>query len=525
MAQAPWALGAGSSAARGVEGPRLTGGSTLGAPWQQASGADASLSTSPSKARSPATPQEYQGTDSWQFALTRPSASAASAGPRPELHPGDLPKEVAARELELRALREEVESRELEAAKLYEEARDAEQKLHQVSGHVSTLSANLEASTVGQHSILEAATKHADSAVAGLQRRIARSEWELSEKHQEIATLRQATAAGQRLVAQQTGDLQALRASHSEQGLQVAALSEDKARLQRHKAIGEWRANVQAQIEQEQLDAVLVRERREKLQQIDALEEEISTLRAYAARTEDKCNHHAAQIERLQQHFDELVMEERLCMSAERLSSETGGEQKRQRLEELRALEAQLRNEVSQYSAQMHHVTAYEQTEADMVRHQEELGSIIGLTREISRKLGEAEHRSGGDALETAMDSFLRSMQEMGQAPQVQRLGPGQYRIAGEQVRCALSEGGRLCVKETHGGLTLMGDYLKARGVLDREHRTTWAVDSKVGGAWRGGGAPASQESLPTSLQQDMSGLAHLFRPLSVGSAGQLMAV
>mmetsp|Transcript_59652 Transcript_59652/g.151144 ORF Transcript_59652/g.151144 Transcript_59652/m.151144 type:complete len:588 (+) Transcript_59652:62-1825(+) len=331
-----------------------------------------------------------------QLAPTRPASPSVTAaatapgamlGGRPPLDPGDLPNEVSAREVELRVLRTEVQTREAEASSLRDQVRDAELALQQASGSVGTLSAKVEATSGNRHAVLQASAKHIDSQVSGLRRRLARVEWELSQKDEEIATRRQAIAVGIKKISEQRGILEALHKSHAEHGQTAAMHEEEGSRLQRHLAIGEWRDRVHAQIAGEERDAALAKERRDRERQIEALDEDMTTFRAVLARAEDKCRRHTVEMKKLQQQLDALLMEERLHVSAARLGAEAAGEQRRQFLEEHKALETKIQEEIARKATKAQQARAYDAASAGVVRGQEQLMALIACTREASRAL------------------------------------------------------------------------------------------------------------------------------------------
>jgi len=323
-----------------------------------------------------------------QLAPTRPASPSMSARlPQPELHPGDLPKEVAARDVELRVLRTEVEAREVEGGRLRDQVSEAELKLQQASGIVGTLSAKVEATSGNRHAVLEASAQQIDSQVSGLRRRLARTEWELSEKDDEIATLRKAIEVGTRRVEEQRRSLMSLQKSHADYQEQADRHEEDISRLHRHKAIGEWRERVHTHISREQQDSGLIAERRERERWIHALDEDVATFKAFTARMEEKMRHHVEQTQRLQQTFDNLVMEERLCFSAANLGQETAKEQKQYQLEEHRTLEARIQEEIARKAARAQQAETYDRMEAEATCNQVELASLIECTREVTRTL------------------------------------------------------------------------------------------------------------------------------------------
>jgi len=295
----------------------------------------------------------------------------------------------------LRVLRAEVEAREAEATRLRDQVGEAELQLQKASGIVGTLSAKVEATSGNRHAVLEASAQHIDAQVSGLRRRLARTEWELSEKDEEIATLRRAIEVGTRRVEEQRRSLLSLHSSHSTYQQQADRHEEDISRLQRHKAIGEWRERVHTHISREQQDASLAAERRERERQLQALDEDMATFKAFTARMEEKAQHHTQGAERLQRTFDNLIMEERLCYSAAHLGQETAKEQHQHQLNEQRQLEARIEEEKSRKAARAQHAETYDKMEAQAIRNQVELAALIECTREVTRTLQNPVQTSG----------------------------------------------------------------------------------------------------------------------------------
>jgi len=299
--------------------------------------------------------------------------------------------EVAVKDLELRVLRSEVEATELEAMRLRERVRDADIRFVEASGTVGTLAAKVETTAGNRHAVMEASTRNIDSQVSALQRRLARMQWELSEKDEEIRTLQQSTQDGLLQANRQKEELQALQRNQFDQDSRVALLAENATRLQRHQMVGEWRGRVQAHIQQEMADVQVLRERREIAEQTTALEEEIGLFKAFLGRTEEKCKSLQAEALQRQKQYDGLLMEERLCTSAARLGHGSADEQRRYQIAELRALEARLREEMARKAARTPQARVYEATEAGSIKNQRVLAALTACMAEISRTL----HDSG----------------------------------------------------------------------------------------------------------------------------------
>lgn len=456
-----------------------------------------------------------------QFAPTRPaSPSMTAAGPRLQSNePLGLGQEVAAKEVELHVLRAEVEAKELEVFQLRDKVRDAELRLLEASGTVGTLSAKVEATAGNRHAVLEASARQMDSQVATLRRRLARMEWELAEKDEEISTLRQATQAGAKRIDQQQGQLDDLQRSHVHQDQEVVALTQDAGRLQRQQVVDEWREHVQAQIQQDTADSQLARERERKLEQFNTLEEEMSALRAFMSRMEEKCKNHAAEIARQRQQHDALVMEEHLCVSAARLGHETADEQKKSQIAEHRVLEARIREELSRKSKQVPRALAYDAVEAGMTKDQSELLALTACMREISRTLQDPGFVGFGDALDVALDAFIKSQSDAGETLALVRVSPNEVLINNSVVRCELSEGGRLCVRMPRGGLAPIGDFVQQRN----QHGGDALAKPPV--VRPSPSSPSPPQRLPVQAPQAGWGIPALVTPMAIGQTESLLVI
>lgn len=298
-----------------------------------------------------------------------------------------LTQEVAAREVELRVLRAEVQTKEQEALELRNQVRDAEFKLVEASSTVGTLSAKVETQAGNKHAVLEASAQQIDSQVVTLRRKMAQMEWELAEKDEEISGLHQTARDAQALLRRQRGELGALQHSHDEQGYQAALLAEDADRLQRARAVGEWRERVQAKIEQENADVALTRQRQANEDEARRLDEEIETCRTFIARMEEKCRRQVTELDRQRRRCDALQMEERLCLSAARLGQETAEETRQSQIAEHRALEARIQNELTRKAAREPRSRRYDAHEASALTHQCELAALAACMREVTRTL------------------------------------------------------------------------------------------------------------------------------------------
>lgn len=401
----------------------------------------------------------------------------------PELEPEALSQEVAAREVELRVLRKELEARSRETASLLDQIRDVETKLENASGLVASHSAKVEASAGSKHAVLEASAKLIDSQVATLKKRLALMDWELHEKDEEVANLREATRHGTQQVSAKEQELHVLQHRHHIQDSQVTKLRKDSSILHKHLAIDEWRHTVEAQIEQEEKDAALVRERREHQRQSEVVDEEIATLKSYIVRMDHKIKHSADEIARQKQQLKSLAMEERLCASAARLGHETADELKKGHLEEQRQLEARLHDEMLKKSHLMERVKSYDMVEADAAYYQKQLAALTSCVREVSRALHEPPVPTDKHAVDAAMETFQTTMRQHGVLlPPIVRAGANEHLIGHNlTVRCELSDGGQLCVREKTG-LTKLADFLQKHGLVKHGGSTSSLHAAGAGG-------------------------------------------
>eukprot|EP00927_Polykrikos_kofoidii_P040672 TRINITY_DN3471_c0_g1_i1.p1 TRINITY_DN3471_c0_g1~~TRINITY_DN3471_c0_g1_i1.p1 ORF type:complete len:731 (-),score=121.53 TRINITY_DN3471_c0_g1_i1:240-2432(-) len=327
------------------------------------------------------TNSNWNKTLAYELAPTRaqvPSVSGATE---------DLTQEVAAREVELRVLRAEVQAKEQEAMELNNKVRDAEFKLVEASGTVGALSANVETRAGNNQAVLEASVQQIEFQVVTLKRKLAQMEWELAEKDEEIAVLHQTARDTQAILRRQRTELSALQHSHDEQGHQAAQLAMDADRLQRARAVGEWRDRVQAKIIQENADVSLTRELRANEEESRRLDEEIETCRVFIARMEEKCRRQVSEVDRQKRRCDALQMEERLCISAARLGHETAEENRLSQLKEHQSLEARIRSEMSRKTSREAGSRRYAESEALALSHQSELVALTACMHEISQTL------------------------------------------------------------------------------------------------------------------------------------------
>ncbi|CAE7196410.1 EMB2076 [Symbiodinium natans] len=344
----------------------------------------------------------------------------------PELEPDALQNEVAAREVELRVLRQELETRSQEVLRLEGQIRDAEDQLRQAAGQVGTLSAKAEVASGSKQAVLQASARNIDSQVMTLKKRLASAESELAEKDDELSGLQEAIHHGSQQVAAKAADLQAMQHQHKLHGSKVAKLQKDSDLLHRHMAIDQWRHQVEALVEQEQQDAVMVRERREHQRQIEVFQEEILALQSYLTRMEEKSRYHAEEIQRRKELLKALVMEERLCAAAARLGHETADELKRGQMEEQRILEARLHEEKGRKTSVAAQAKTYEEVEADARQNQEQLAALTACVRQAAHAMQERGPHVSKTAVDDAVDSFTQKMRQQGElVPPIIRLSPG----------------------------------------------------------------------------------------------------
>ncbi|CAE7472847.1 GIP [Symbiodinium sp. CCMP2456] len=411
-----------------------------------------------------------------QHAATAAAVAAAvdvQDGPQsqwPELEPDALQNEVAAREVELRVLRQELSARSQEVLRLEEEIHEAEDQLRQATGHVGTLSAKVEAASGSTQAVLQASARHLDTQVTTLKKRLASAEVELAEKDEELSGLQEAVAHGSQQVTAKAAELQTLMDQHKLQGSKVAKLQKDSDLLHRHMAIDQWRHQVEALVEQEQEDAVKIRERREHQRQIEVFQEEIVALKSYIARMEEKCQFHAGEVHRRKEVLKALVMEERLCVAAARLGHETADELKRGQMEEQRVLEARLHEEMGRRTSLPAQAKTYEQMEAHARHDQEQLAALTVCVREAARAMKDHGPHISKTAVDDAVDSFLQKMRHQGElAPPILRMSASAHLVADQAVTLELTHAGQLCVRGK-SGLVPMADFLRQHGFMKKHH-------------------------------------------------------
>lgn len=413
-----------------------------------------------------------------------------------------LEREMAAREVELRVLRKELESRKEEIFHFENQIKDAESQLNAKSQEVGTLSAKAEAKTGKQQAVLQAEAKHIDLQVASLKKRLVAVQTDLVEKDEELKTLSEACQHGATAVKAKEREHKALLEQHKEHKDEVSKLQENSHLLHRHMSIDHWRHQVQAQIEQEQQDAAMLRQRREMQRQIEVFHEEMGTLQTYLLRMEEKCKYHEDEIARRKEHLKALVMEERLCVAAARMGEHTAEEMKKGHMEEQRSLQAKLQDQIGKQSSLADEAASYQYFEEDAKRSQEQLRALTACVKEAAKVMREhgPVHLSDVDHAISQFTMELRRHGEM--IPPITRLSHSSHLVANHlTVFCELSSSGQLCVR-SKAGLVPMLDFLKQHGYVKKA--ATKPVPSK--GTSPAAGAP---KSAPLSAAQPKPKLRH----------------
>ena len=386
----------------------------------------------------------------------------------PELSEDALSREMAAREVELRVQRKELESRKEEIFHLENQIKDTESKLNAKSGEVGTISAKVEAKTEKQQAVLQAEAKHIDLQVTSLKKRLSSVQRELLEKDEELKTLHEACAHGAAALKAKEQEHKALMEQHQEHDQEVTKLHQNNQLLHRHMSIDHWRHQVEAQIEQEQHDAAMVRQRREMQRQIEVFHEEMGTLQSYILRMEEKCKYHEDEIARRKEHLKALVMEERLCVAAARMGEHTAEEMKKGHMEEQRSLQAKLQDHIGKQSSLADEAKSYQHFEDDAKKAQEQLRQLTACVKEAAKVMRDHGPVHLGD-VDHAISKFTAEMRQHGELiPPITRLSNTSHLVANHlTIFCELSSSGQLCVR-TKGGLVPMLDFLKQHGYVKK---------------------------------------------------------
>jgi len=349
----------------------------------------------------------------------------------------------------------------------------------------------------------------------------------LAEKDDYISKLQHETKETGGLVNRQRNELDALQRLQEHQYQKVAAMAKDATRLQRHHAMGEWRQRVQAKLAQESADAAADRERRSAKEQISKLAEDNTALRNFIVQTEGKCRKRAAEMEQHQRHYDELLMEERLCVSAAHIGREAADEQKRSQIDELQQLEVRLRQEISRNQSRLPHANAYNSRETDALRHQAELVALTACMREISKLLGDPTTAGSGDELDLAMETLMVSLCNAGEEiPQVIRVGPLDYMIGNELVTCKVLNG-QLNVQQFDGKDTIpMLDFIRQRScrrpaVKPPSSMIAWPAGPFMPASPRNRSPPRGMPLQSAPSPGRSWGMPALVAPITIGGASE----
>lgn len=399
-----------------------------------------------------------------------PSSSALLSGSAKEFLEGSeaLAQEVAAKELELRILRNELEEKQQEIIHLEEITHDLDIKLEQAAGLRKNQTTKVEAIHLHQHAVLKASASRLDHQVEALRRRLAKMEWELAEKDEDIVHLRQATSSGAHIVTSREHELSQLYELQARESREVAKLLKDSELLHKHLVTDKLKLKVQVHIEQESHDSALLQERREYQRQIDAFNQEIQTLGKYILQLENKNKIQAEEVSRQEHHLKALSMEERLCVAASQLGHETAFEQKRGQLDEQRQLEAKLRQQLSRKVGLETKAQAYDFHEVDAHQLEAYLAALTACMKEVSKTLHEEHGTSSKEAVDSVIETFKKTCLESGQLPpEIVRTGVNEHKIGyGPSVRLTLSNSGQLYVREYNGFQILLMDFLHKYKIL-----------------------------------------------------------
>merc|ERR1719271_1648118 len=152
---------------------------------------------------------------------------------------------------------------------------------------MDTMSVKVETMAGNRSAVLRASKQQGNSKADTLQRWLAKMEWELQEKDEEIALLRRATREDLDVVQVQQGEQSILMHQKHQSIAEATFLEEEERRVKRQIAIEEWSVNVKARIDQESADIAMRRERRALADHLIEIKESNGTLRAFAARMEE----------------------------------------------------------------------------------------------------------------------------------------------------------------------------------------------------------------------------------------------
>jgi len=397
------------------------------------------------------------------------ATSEASRAPAGHVPCDELAREVAASEVELRVLRAEVEAKEKETVQLADRVRDAEVELLAASGVVGTLSAKAETSSGNRQKVLEASARQIDSQVVALRKQVARMDWQLAAKDEEIRGLQEASRVGDLSVMQQQSELGALKRRQNGQDEHAATLTQDARHLERLLVADRWREEVETKIAVETAAKLGEREQRAQGEVLSRLQEEKRQLRKFTNQAEGTRRHLQNELQVSQRQYDALLLEARLSSSASQLGCETVFEQLKNQSAEHRMLEGRLRHESARAAQKAPLAAAYDASEIDAMRGHYELESLTCCVKEITRVLSAVSSfgaHLAGDPVDRAVTAFLRAARDtMEPLPPVIRVGGGEYLIAKHLVRCVVQVSGvaegRLCVQAPNMRLLPIADFIR----------------------------------------------------------------
>jgi len=389
------------------------------------------------------------------------------------MYAAELQRDVAAREARLQMLRAEVVERDREIEELTQRNRDAAVKLMDVSGRLDTMSMKVETVAGNRAGVLKASAQTGGGKTSMLRRWLAKMEWDLTEKDEEIAKLRTIAYQGVNIVHHQQAECDNLMQQRWRQEEQAAFIQEEERRVKRHHAIEEWAVNVKAKIDRENADVINRRHRRAFADQLLEVTEANQTLRAFILRMQDKCKDLMYETEATRRKQEALMVTERVSTSTAKLGHAYKGEALMDGQADLSELRRQVQQEQRRTQSARVKATDYNQKEFAMMHGQMELMSLTACLREINRALANKSLGTTDDAVDKAVTELVESLQDYGMAvPPLLRIGPSEYLCGGELVQCTL-RGGSLYVRpsETASMTSTMaspnmsprGNSLKAR--------------------------------------------------------------
>jgi len=308
--------------------------------------------------------------------------------------PGDLKRQLNDVSVEVQALRAETKARTDEATTLRQKLRSAELSLKQASAVVSTWSTKVEAVSSSRHSVLEASAMHIDSHASAMRERLARMEYEFAEKDKEVEILRRAVQSGSGRLEQQRAHVHGLRKRHEDNLMQMTAFEDDLHRINRQRDMDDWHHQIRNNVEtREGHDVPLAMAREEKREQIAALDEEMSTLRAFINNLEAKCNRHAQGGGQLQTALQDLQNQHRVRDAQLEVRLKRNKDLRQHHIEEAKILEARIDAERTHRSRKADGAQAYDSIEAELRQEQAKLTSLVQCMRDITRMIQTPVHQ------------------------------------------------------------------------------------------------------------------------------------